>query len=187
MSFFIPGRTRCAICGEPLVHRVDAAQLSTISPAVLPEWAKLSRAFVHRLCWEHWPHRDAYACAARNMLLQAPVQETERRLFERDGLFLIELPSVRIFRILDTWAPLTADVPAGDAAGLPSAVLAALSNHTALELTVGSATWTLIPTGEGDWELTLSHEREPFERVRSLGGRQALWLELMRKLQRATG
>lgn len=187
MSFFIPGTTRCALCGEPIAQRVDAAQLPTVSPAALPELAKLSRAFAHRRCWEPWPQRTAYSRAARELLLRAPAQETERRRFERDGLFLFEIPAVKGFRILDTWAPLTAEVPGSDAAGLASAMLDVLPRRAALEQKVGSGTWALAPTGDVGWQLTLSHEGEPFERLSLPEGRQVFWSELMWELQQLAG
>lgn len=186
MSFFIPGRTRCALCDEPIAQRADAAQLPFVSPSVLPEWAKLSRAFVLRRCWEHWPHRDTYAWAARELVLSAPEQPAQRRRFEHEGLFLFEVPAVKGFRILDTWAPLTVDVPGQDAARLASAVLDAFAHRTALAQDVGPTRWTLDPTGSDGWVLTLSQEGEPFECLELPAARQVLWTELMTELLRSS-
>lgn len=100
---------------------------------------------------------------------------------------LHELPTVKGFRVLDTWAPLTAEVPGPAAAGLASALLDALARGSAVEQPVAPGTWRLAPLGNGAWELTLSHEGEPFERLTLPESRLAPWSELMEELQRAAG
>lgn len=109
MTFFIPERTTCRICGRLIVNRIDAAQLEWVHPDDAGDLAQLSRSFVHRDCWQPWEYRDTFTAAARALRLAA---DDDAPLVEYDGVFVYERGTG--LSIEDVVAPITLSISASE-------------------------------------------------------------------------
>lgn len=187
MTFFIPDRTLCSICEQPLAHRWHAAQLPYADPAVVGELARMGRRYVHRACWNAWRDRDAYATSALALRSRDPGTVADAAVVDRDAtLFWHEVPALGTFRLEDLHVLFTLEIPTGDACRLAGSLREAASAVGVSELAAGGELWRLRREGSRI-EVARSCNGELLELADVPFERYLRWVEAVRAMcDRAT-
>lgn len=179
MSFFIPGRTTCAICTRGIEHRSQAARLPVVDPAQAPHLAPHARRYVHRDCWETWSEQDAYRTAAVAVLARPAGQDAVMMpTIGGPGLVWFEVPSLRGFRIEDLDLLTTFVLSRSDTCRVANWLRRVMAGAMSEVLTVGAETWKI---GAPD-QLVRSQDGQPIEVVRLPSGALPRWETLFQKL-----
>lgn len=173
MPFFIPGRTRCAICDQAIRERPDAAALPFVSPTDLPALAAHSRQFVHRRCWCGWSERASYAAAALH-LRQRAQEAALRSVVIPGGLVVSLVAAIDVIRVEDLETLAARDIPRAEVALAAAWLRSAASRRHAESLQVGPDCWALQETA-GGLELTVARDDTVFDRVAITEQRLAEW------------
>lgn len=180
MTFFIPERITCRICGRTIARRIDAVQLDWVHPDDMGELAQFGRSFVHHDCWRAWEHRDTFTAAARALRLRAVEEEP---LFEQHGVFLYKrgdglsiedvVPPISL-PISSTEIPLAPEwlmrVISGGPQGENEPETLVMGNHSL------SASWH-----DDELEITLAYDGEANQRFSLSAERQVAWLAVLQR------
>lgn len=184
MSFFIPGRTTCAICGQPIDERSAAAQLPFVAPDDVPDLAPLGRGFVHRGCWQKWGERERFVAAASALLARAEIDaSTLAPSVEGRNLVSFRVSALGAFRLQDLEALVVVDIPASDACPLASWLESCARQSAAADLPVGTESWH-VGIREDGVELVRSVDGEVFEIVTLPRERLAEWAGVVARMCR---
>lgn len=152
MSFFLPNRLHCFICGDLIGERLDAARLFFAHPDEVGDVARHGRAWVHRRCWNDWPKREAWARSAARLLTRQEGVETVSH-----GFVVCRL-GVRDILLQDTWQAIEVNIPRDQVKD----VLAAFEAPAPSRVTLRGVLWTFAADGHG-LEVRAEDEKEKFE------------------------
>jgi hypothetical protein len=179
VSFFLPGRTTCAICHRPIEERSHAARLPFVDPADAGELATGSSSYVHRACWEVWPERDRYVDAAASLLARAHDDANPQSPnVEDNDLVWFRVPAAKAFRLQDLERLVTVDIPAARADDVARWLSDAARGAPADAMTIGDDTWALRPAGNG-LELVHTQDGETIEVVEVSRERLGDWADVL--------
>ncbi len=188
MSFFLPGTTKCTICGLQIAKRIDAARLRYAHPKDVGDVAMHGRSFVHRRCWDEWEHRAAYADSSRQLLLNHDPVEPPHIVTEQDGVLLYDRDFY--LEIEDLYAPSDLRLSPPDGLRLAGGLVARLAEASDYSQGVTTALETrrarVEQVGEGI-SITLLHEGEPYERFVIPPDRQVAWAAIARRAREMLG
>jgi hypothetical protein len=93
MSFFVPGRTRCAISGEVLHRRSEAARLWPRVAEQLDRLAAPGSEWVARSVWTEWPGREAWVRETESLVLATYADGPHGVQVARDGIVVARGPA----------------------------------------------------------------------------------------------
>lgn len=182
MSFFIPGRTACAICERGLEHRWQAARLPDADPQEAPGLVVLARRYVHRSCWDAWSEREPYSAAAMALVARSRESDTAvTPVVEGQGMVWSDVVATRSFRVEDLSALVTFDVPWGDTCRFARWLDRIGATAAADEITVGGQTWRTRRQDE-HVEVVRSQANDVIEVVHLRRGRLHVWATLVQRL-----
>ena len=112
MQFFIPGKTKCAICTKPIENQYEATTLPYISPEISDTLSKLGRRFVHRECWNNWKDAGFYADAAYDLVSRESTSNSQlKKIFMSRNLILFWVEALSIYQLKDFDLLVTLDIP----------------------------------------------------------------------------
>lgn len=182
MSFFIPGRTTCSICGLCIENRWQAARLPITDPGEVPDLASLARGYVHRSCWQTWAHRSRFATSAMALVSRSrDATDPLMPVVEGDWLIRTDIPATKASRLEDLEALVTLDVAWADACRVANWLNDAAKTPSSDEMTVGSETWQLRPDGDLV-ELVRSQDGEPVDVVALQPDKVVAWARAVQKV-----
>jgi hypothetical protein len=175
MSFFLPGRSLCALCEAVIGALVDAARIPYVDPASAPSLTFPGNPHVHRPCWDAWTSVDAFA-AASEAVYARPGNPATPLVARLDHTLLFEVPMVAGLRIVDVRVPVQLDLRRDGAADLRTALLAGVGR-------VGLGAYdTEVEPADGGVRVTLRQAGEPVEAFTLSAARRGAWLLLLEAL-----
>jgi hypothetical protein len=184
MPFFIPGRTKCAICNQVIDKRFDAAQLPYIHPTVSSSLSQLSRRFVHRSCWREWEHAKLFSTAAFNLVKEGASQNSALKIeFECDELIVFWVAATNSYRLQDFKLLVTLDLPLPEAFRMGNHFVSALSQKDFSSLfLIGSYIWKARLLDSDKVEFTVSEEGQIVDRFVVPPNRHSCWVEALKEI-----
>lgn len=130
MPFFIPGRSKCAICHQPIKHRFDAAELPYIDPNVSKSLSQLARNFVHLQCWKEWEDAKLFSTLAFDLVSKGSCDDSPLKIeFESDELILFWVVALNSYRLQDFKLLVTVEMPLVTFPGIVDFFVSALSHQ----------------------------------------------------------
>jgi len=183
MSFFIPGRTTCAICECAIEHRWQAAQLPFADPAEIGDLATLARRYVHRSCWDGWSARERYSQSAMSLIARSQAQLGEGSgVDQAQRIAWRDVPALKSFRVEDLMVLVTFDIAWADACRVADWLRDAVSLPTVESLGLPVETWQLRRDG-GRIELVRLQADEPIEVIEVSPDRLMRWASVVGQLR----
>jgi hypothetical protein len=143
MSFFIPGRTTCAICDEPIALRWQASQLPYVAPTMPDAVARLTQRFAHRACWAEWEYGPSVRAAAYDLIRRGAGSDAPLKvIFLEQFLIVFWIPVLRSYRLDDLDLLVTLDIPSSESSGLTDFLLTSFAQPAfAGEYQAGAYMW----------------------------------------------
>ena len=191
MPFFIIGRTKCAICHQPIKHRFDAAELPYIDPNVSKSLSQLARNFVHRQCWKEWEEAKLFSTLAFDLVggeqpfapTRGSCHDSALKIeFESDELILFWVAALNSYRLQDFKLLVTVEMPLTEFPGIVDFFVSALSHQGfTKEYQIGSYIWKARWV-DSALEFTVCEELEIVDRFVVPPDRQSCWLAVMKAM-----
>lgn len=72
MPFFMKGRSRCAICDQPIAREEEVFSLSAVGD-ILSDFWRLFDANTHRECLRTWDRRDEFVAYYNQSVMETPI------------------------------------------------------------------------------------------------------------------
>ena len=181
MPFFIPNRTKCAICHQPIENRFEAAELPYIDPAASSSFSHLARNFFHRQCWNTWENAKFYARAAFDLAKRAENQNTAFKIeFEADELIVFWVTALNSYQLKDFNLLATVELPLASSPGILNFLISVLSQQGITEEYqfedyIWKARWV-----DANIELTLFEDMEIIDKFLLPKDRHRIWLAALK-------
>jgi len=140
MSFFLPGKSRCFLCGNAIATRAEAGRVPYAAPDDVGDDAKYGRSFVHRRCWDSWPNRARWAQSAARLLRRA----SDRIVSDEETTFVLEGARTGSAMLVDTGLLIEAEMSTAEMGVLRDTLLGGEGG----ELAVGAYRWQVTTTAD---------------------------------------
>jgi hypothetical protein len=165
VSFFLPNRLSCFICGSVIGERIEAARLFYAHPDDVGEVARYGRSWVHRGCWINWDLRSTWAQSAARLLATDEGSVRDEAIVCRSGEVTVLLQ--------DTWLPLEVSIRVDLIEEFREA------NERGGLVKFGTFEWSFVPLVE-NIQVRASSEGEVFEEFELSLGRWSSILSLVK-------
>ena len=181
MPFFIPNRTKCAICHQPIENRFEAAELPYIDPAASSSLSQLARNFVHRHCWNEWENAKFYAHSAFHLAKTAENQNTAFKIeFEGDELIVFWIAALNNYQLKDFNLLATVELPLESSPAILNFLISVLSQpditeEYQFEDYIWKARWV-----DANIELTLFEDMETIDKILLPKYRHSIWIAALK-------
>jgi hypothetical protein len=175
MTFFFSGRTRCAICGQPIEQRAEATELPYVDPRLAPELAAIAGRFAHRRCWSEWPEAGGFAQQAYELARAGSAGDaTVETVFAGEGLLVLLVRATQAWLWQDFVLAVRLEIPVARIAD----VARALETGAETVLQVGPLDWHVRAQAQGAG-VELRRDGEPLERFVVPASRLRLWRSVL--------
>ena len=185
MPFFIPNRTKCAICHQPIEHRFEAAELPYIDPAVSSSLSQLARTFVHRQCWKEWEYAKLYSQSAFDLAKRGNQENSALKIeFEGDELILFWIAALNSYQLQDYHLLVTVEMPLAERSAIVNFLIAAFSHPGFTEELQTDSYLFKARWVDSGIEFTLFEDMEIVDRFIVPPERHSCWLAAMKAIIR---
>lgn len=184
MPFFIPGKTKCAICKNSIENQYEAATLPYISPKVSDTLSKLGRQFVHRYCWKNWKDAKIYADAAYDLVNSEPKFDSSlKTIFMNKNLTVVWVEALNIYQLQDFDLLVTLDIPSDICCEMTNFLKLALMNHVVSEQMQIGQNLLEVKLIDVGLEIIVHDSYRIYDRFLVSPSRKNYWLQAFREIQ----